>query len=419
MQPPRIEVIPIKQAVCSDASVVFDVLIRITPPAPEVHFPRPPVNLAIVLDRSGSMAGAKKMPYAREASIFAVQQLLPTDRLSVTIFDEHIETILPNGPVVDKPSIVQRISQIQPRGSTDLHGGWVEGGEQAKRGMIKGGLNRVLLLSDGQANAGVVDPNTIATEAQGLAAKGVGTTTLGVGDDYNETLMESMAKAGGGNYYYVESPVQLTDVFQSELRGLMATLGEKVSLGIEPQEGVTVADVLNDFSRAPTGRLMLPNLILGMPILVLVRLNIPPREHPCPVCEFRLAWDDPATRARQVLRASLVATAFAPYVDWTLLAEEPEVRVQAALFMAARAQREAGAAIERGDVDQSRRWLGEASSVLCSAPPTQAVLDEIQGTANIEHALDEGNQPKMRKMARYRAYNRQASRPDPNEPPPK
>ena len=234
MNMPRIELIPGRPAVCSDASVVLDVLVRITPPQPEVHFPRPPLNLALVLDRSGSMAGGKKMPFAREAAAFAVKQLLPTDRVSVTIFDDVVETIVPGGPAADKPALVRRIEQIQPRGSTDLHGGWAEGGRQAEAGLVAGGVNRVLLLSDGLANVGVTDPNTIAAEARGLAARGVGTTTLGVGDDYNEDLMEAMARAGDGNYYYIESPVQLVDIFQTELQGLMATLGQKVSLGLEP-----------------------------------------------------------------------------------------------------------------------------------------------------------------------------------------
>ena len=146
----------------------------------------------------------------------------------------------------------------------------------------------MLLLSDGLANVGVVDPNTIAAEARGLAARGVGTTTMGVGDDYNEDLMEAMARAGDGRYYYIESPAQLVDIFQTELQGLMDTLGQKVSLGLEPKAGAAVADVLNDLEKAPTGRLMLPNLVVDMPVLVVVRLNLPPS--PAGSTCWRSAW---------------------------------------------------------------------------------------------------------------------------------
>ena len=161
MTDPLIELIPGKRAVCSDAAITLDVLVRITPPQPEVHFPRPSLNLALVLDRSGSMATGKKMPFAREASAFAVQQLLATDRVSVTTFDDRVEVIVPGTLAADKPGIVRRLGQVQPRGSTDLHGGWAEGARQAEAGLDARGLNRVLLLSDGLANVGPHSPRDL------------------------------------------------------------------------------------------------------------------------------------------------------------------------------------------------------------------------------------------------------------------
>ncbi|HEX8201647.1 MAG TPA: VWA domain-containing protein, partial [Isosphaeraceae bacterium] len=252
MPSPHIELIPLKSAACSDAPVTLDLLVRITPPVPDVHFLRPPLNLALVLDHSGSMAAGKKMAHAREAAAFVVQQLLPTDRLSVTIFDDAVETIVPNAPVADKAGILRRIEGIQPDGSTALFAGWKEGGAQARRHRLADGVNRVLLLSDGLANVGPTDPGAICVEVKALAGWGVGTTTLGVGLDYNEDLMEAMARGGDGNYYFIESARQLADLFQTELQGLMATVGVKVSLGIEPGHGVRVVEVLNGFDRTAT-----------------------------------------------------------------------------------------------------------------------------------------------------------------------
>src|SRR3954447_3836597 len=177
MSEPTIEILPIKDAVRSDQATTLDVLVRITPPTPEVHFVRPPINLGLVLDRSGSMAGAKKMAYAQEAACFAVEQLLPTDRIIFTIFDNVVETIAPNRPVTDKPALVRQIKGISPRNATALHAGWKEGGVQVDKNQIDHGLNRVILLSDGQANEGVTDPNVLASEAKALAARGVSTTT--------------------------------------------------------------------------------------------------------------------------------------------------------------------------------------------------------------------------------------------------
>ena len=418
MTEPRIELIPARQAVCSDESVVLDVLIRITPPLPEVHFPRAPLNLALVIDRSGSMSEGKKMAFAREAATFAVTHLLPTDRVSITIFDNEVESIAPGGLAIDKPALVRQIKQIKPRGSTDLHGGWAEGGRQAETGLVSDGVNRVILLSDGLANTGVVDPNTLAAEARGLAARGVGTTTMGMGDDYNEDLMEAMARAADGHYYYVESPTQLVDIFQTELQGLMDTIGQKVSLGLEPRAGAMVTEVLNDLQRTTTGRLMLPNLLVGMPALVAVRLKLPPSPGRTNLLDVRLAWDAPRNGGRRVLGAALGGLPARPMAAWLNLPEDPDVRMQVALLMAARAEKEAAAAAERGDGTQTREWLVVARERLQSVPASSDTQTELTALDDLEAALQAGSQESFIKGSKFRAYRRSHSRPQsPPKPP--
>src|SRR4051812_12424334 len=95
MAPPQVELISSRPAVCTDDAVTLDVLVRVTPALPEIHFPRPRLNIGLVLDRSGSMSEGKKMRFAKEAAAFAVGQLLPTDRVSVTVFDDRVQTIVP------------------------------------------------------------------------------------------------------------------------------------------------------------------------------------------------------------------------------------------------------------------------------------------------------------------------------------
>ncbi len=397
---------------------MLNVLVRITPPVPEVHFPRVPLNIALVIDRSGSMAEGKKMRYARDAAAFAVRQLLPTDRVSVTVFDEEVSTIVQGTLATDKSGVVRAIEAVQPRGSTDLHGGWTEGGRQAQAGLVSGGVNRVLLLSDGLANAGVVDPNTIAVAARKLAAQGVSTTTMGVGDHYNEDLMEAMARAGDGHYYYIESPAQLTDIFQTELKGLMDLLGQKVSLGLEPRGSVVVADVLNDFEKVSTGRLMLPNLILGMPVHVVLQLKLPPLATGTELLEIRLAWDAPRDRGRRVMRASLGGLRAVPEAEWLTMPEDPKVAEQVALMMVARAQQEAAKALERGDFEGTARFLGDAKACFAPLPASPALLAEQAALNDMEAALHAGQNELFTKGAKFRAYRRRNARIDnPPEPP--
>jgi Ca-activated chloride channel family protein len=413
VQQPQIDLTPSRAAVRADAPVTLDVLVRITPPAAALSAPRPALNLGLVLDRSGSMAARNKLTFAREAAAYAVQQLLPTDRVSVTVFDDQVQTIVPNTPAEARGQVVALIQGICPGNTTALHGGWKEGGAQVGRHLLPGGLNRVLLLSDGLANVGQTDPDAIATDVNRLAREGVSTTTLGVGDDYNEDLLEAMARSGDGNYYYIESPQQLPDIFQTELKGLMATCGNTVSLGIEPQGGATVVDVLNDLDRLPTGRLKLPNLVAGMPVLVVVRLSVPPLAREGEVCRVRLAWNEPREGARRTLSVALRLPVVGA-AAWEALAAEVEVQERVALLVVARAKKAATVCLERGDPDGAKRWLQEARQTLAGAPDTAETRREAEALAQVEAYIASGESMKFRKLAKYQAHQRQRSKPYPN-----
>jgi Ca-activated chloride channel family protein len=434
MNLPQIELIPLRPAVCFDAPLTLDVLVRILPGVPGRPVQRPAINLGLVLDRSGSMAQGNKIQFAREAAICAVGQLLPTDRVSVTIFDEVVEAIVPNTPATDKAAVVHLLQDIQPRGSTALHAAWVEGARQVSRGRIPGGLNRVLLLSDGLANVGQTEPAAIAADVQAWARRGVSTTTMGVGRDYNEDLLQAMAAGGDGNYYYIESPGQLLDIFQTELQGLMATVGHKVSLGVEPQNGVTVAEVLNDLDRTEFGRLKLSNLIAGMPVEVLVRLNVPPLRptaesskfrrlddgtfaprvlslgRVAEVCKFRLAWDAPGSRERQTLSAAL-ALPSVPVQDWNALAPNAEVHERVALLRVARLKLQATRHLESGDREAAGRCVREAKDLLGTLAPSALTEQEAQAIAALEASLASDDRTLFTKQAKYQHYERTHTRP--------
>jgi Ca-activated chloride channel family protein len=355
------------------------------------------------------MATQNKIGFAREAAVYAVQQLLPTDRVSATVFDDHIQTIVPNTTAQDKGRIVELLQGVHPGGSTNLHGGWKEGGDQVIRNLLAGGLNRVLLLSDGLANVGETNLDAIATAVNRLAREGVSTTTMGLGDDYNEDLLEAMARSGDGNYYYIESPKQLPDIFQTELKGLMATFGNTVSLGIEPQDGVTVADVLNDLDRLPSGLLKLPNLVAGMAIVVVVRLNVPPTAQEGQLCRFRLAWNDPGQGERRETTAPLSLPLMA--ANWESLAPNMEVQERAALLLISRSKKAATLCLERGDFEGALCCLKEARTILAGAPDTAEMRREAQALAEIEAYIESGDRLKFLKHAKYQAYQRRHSQP--------
>src|SRR5690349_4668886 len=155
MEYPKVEFFTIHPKLEAGREQTVDVLIRITPPALSLDPSsrsnwkgRPDLNLSLVLDRSGSMEG-EKMVRAREAAMFCVDQMLPTDRLSVVTFDDRVEVLFPSEPVTNKQSMKDLISRVTARGSTALHEAWVRGGLTVSGQMLDQGINRVVLITDG------------------------------------------------------------------------------------------------------------------------------------------------------------------------------------------------------------------------------------------------------------------------------
>jgi Ca-activated chloride channel family protein len=266
------------------------------------------------------------------------------------------------------------------------------------------------LLTDGLANVGVTDPSEIERRARMWCERGVSTTALGVGTEFDETLLEKLARAGDGNYYHVETPVQFTDLFQTELRGLMGTVGYKVSLGVEVEPGVRLIEVLNDFEQLSTGRYKLPNLVCGMPQRIVVRLLVEPRATAGRLCTFRVAWTDPARPDRQSRLVTVDGRAPVPRSDWDCQPVPEPVAEQIALLMSARAQREAAVALRAGDPAVARDWINVARCRMSVAVSTARVVAEREAIDQLDNTLSNEQFEYTQKMAHYRAYQRQASK---------
>ena len=202
---------------------------------------RTPLNLSVVLDRSGSMAGAK-LRYVKEAASFLVDNLSPEDYLSVVTYESNVKTEWPSKSVKEKALIKRKIEAIEDEGSTNLSGGMLEGYSQVKSTYQNGFVNRVMLLSDGLANRGITEP----TKLQEIATKqnrenSITLSTFGVGADFNEDLMQNLAEYGIGNYYFIDSPDKIPAIFQQELKGLLSVVAQNCKLeltfpdAIEPE----------------------------------------------------------------------------------------------------------------------------------------------------------------------------------------
>ena len=205
---------------------------------------RNPVNVAFVIDRSGSMAG-DRIVQAREAAIMALTRLDANDIASVVIFDDRIDVLVPAQPVNDHAVFTSRIRQVGVRGNTAIHAGVLEGAAEVRKFKDSQRLNRIVLLSDGQANVGPRRASEFADLGRTLLAEGISVSTIGLGLDYNEDLMLQLARASDGNHAFARAPNDLIKIFDREFNDVLAACAQTVSIDVELNPGVKVVRAIS------------------------------------------------------------------------------------------------------------------------------------------------------------------------------
>jgi len=261
------------------AGSVRYLLVSLTAPQAPPKAGREPLHLALVLDRSGSMGGAK-IKLAREAVRQALQALRPDDRFSVVVYDDEITTVVEStlASAEARRNAMEKLSRIDARGSTDLHGGWLAGCEHLAGRLGAEGVGRCLLLTDGLANAGVTDRDELVSRAgAALRERRVATSTFGVGADFEERLLHGMADAAGGHFYFIEQPAQIPDLLTSELGELLAVVARDANLTLQLPKGVEAAPLgAFDFVTTEAGiRIALGDMVSGQELAVVIALKFP------------------------------------------------------------------------------------------------------------------------------------------------
>jgi Ca-activated chloride channel family protein len=352
------------------------------PPIPDDRR-RPPLHLALVLDRSGSMGGAP-LETAKRAAAYLVHRLRSDDQLSVVAYDGDVTLVHGLAPVgVDQQLIEHQIAGSWPGGATNLSGGWLKGVEQLRAVPGGTGPKKVVLLSDGHANQGIDDAGELAKLARGAADDGISTTTIGFGAGFDENLMTAMANEGGGNAFFAPGVDDVPGIFAQEFEDLVALVAQNLSVEIRPDtDAVSVVSVLNEYptTAVPGGvQVQVGDAYGEERRRIVFALDVPslPTLGPANVAEVVVRYvsigdEVAAHKVRVPVAVNLVAA------DDPAAAElDTEVTEEVVILASARAQDEARERAERGDFDGAQDILKRAADDLRAIAPNSKRAEEL------------------------------------------
>ncbi|MEO8229046.1 MAG: VWA domain-containing protein [Chloroflexota bacterium] len=378
------------------------VLAQIDAPAAPRERARPPVHLAFVIDRSGSMNG-EKIRLAKLAVEESLARLHDDDRFAIVVYDEVVDVVFPSthATAEARSDALARLTEIDARGSTDLGAGWLRGCEQVALALSDEGVNRTLLLTDGLANHGITDRDELARHAAELRARGVSTTTFGVGQDFDEVLLQAMADAGGGHFYFIANAASIADYVTSEVGETLEIVARDVAVEVTAPEGV----VVESLSPYPTntsagGRttVILGDLVAEQRLQVVIRLNFPYGE----IGDLTGALI--AITDREGVLGSAGAKLAWEYADNRVndgQDRDREVDRAVARIFAARARQEAVGYNRAGDYGGAREALSAVTRRIRDYAGRDTELREI--VADLERESDRMAAP-MPEMARKQAH---------------
>jgi len=278
-----------------------------------------PANFGLVLDRSGSMDG-EKMENLKEAAGYVVDHLNENDLVSVTVFDDQVETIIPNQPLKDREEVKSRLGSVIPRGGTQISDGLKAGLAEAWKGFSKDRVNRILLLTDGQTWDDEAACLALADEA---GSKGIAVTSIGIGEEWNEKLLLQLAERSHGNSHWIQNPIAILDAFRQEVEGAQSVAATNLSMtarmspGVKPVKAYATMPMISDVStKAVNGQNIMADLgsldsRRGQAMLIEVR--VPPQK----AGKFRLGqvevtYDAPS---RGIKGQSVKADLFVMFTD--------------------------------------------------------------------------------------------------------
>ncbi|MEO0795118.1 MAG: VWA domain-containing protein [Verrucomicrobiota bacterium] len=403
-----------RPVVPADRDETVVVQIKIRPERVLSDSQRPPVNLSLVLDRSGSMSG-RKIEQAIAAAKVAISKLGPRDMLSVIIYDNQIDTLAGAQAATEEniSRIRRALERVDARGGTAIYAGLNQAAAELRRHGQEGYINRMILLSDGLANEGPSHVSDFRSLARAFAGEDIVVSSVGLGLDFNEDLMTALAEAGQGTMYFVENAQDLPRIFSLELGDVLNVAATDIEIIVYPKKG---AKIIRSIGRGASiesdqARFTLPQVYGGLDKLALLEIQAPAgaagdaQDLVEVVVNYKPVGSD-ELRKQQVS----VPIAYTDHVEEVKSAANVEV---AQIVVENRIAEAKDGAIRYSDLGDTQQASEELKKVSLEVQQrygflNDAVVDESSAylTNEAETVGNAGMSTKMRKVYRSDSYNK-------------
>jgi Ca-activated chloride channel family protein len=389
---------------------------------------RPPVNVAIVIDTSGSMSG-QKIVQARKAAIAAVNRLKDSDIVSVVLYASSAQVLVPATKATDRADIIRKIETVTADGSTALFAGVSKGAAEVRKFLDSQSVNRVILLSDGKANVGPKSPRELERLGASLVKEGISVSTLGLGLNYNEDLMSGLAAAGSGNHIFIEEADDLIAVFNSEFNDLMSVVAGAFRIEATVAGGVRPVRVLGTKADISGQRIHIPlaQLYARQQRYFVVEVEVDEGEADTarPLLSVAIQYMNMVTETTDKLTSS-VDVRFSESLEAVQNDRDPETYAACAVQIANERNVMATALRDSGQVEEAKKLLGLNQiellrcATFCESVNASEVVPELKRNVDLNKkqlsVLDDTfnwnlNRKRMRAAQNYNAAQQTSQQP--------
>jgi Ca-activated chloride channel family protein len=366
-----------------------------------------PINVALVIDKSGSMQG-EKIRRAKDAAIMAVERLRKDDIISVVTYDHHADILLPATKASDPKRIISAINKLSAGGQTALYDGIEKGAKEVRKFLDRKRVNRIVLVSDGLANVGPSTPKELGTLGASLSEENIAVTTIGLGLGYNEDLMSQLAEKSDGNHAFAENATDLVRFFDHEFGDIFSVVVQEVNVTIIGVEGVRPIRVLGREAKIQDQQVSvkLNQLYGGQEKYVLLELEVPPANQERVIAGVAVVYRNLGADSSERLSSMVTAT----FTDSPQLVEEKTnaaVMIAVAEQLAVEKNEHAVKLRDEGKIYEARKILLDNAKFLAeeAAKYESKSLEELSNTNRIDaQNLDKRRWNRQRKLMRGEQY---------------